>query len=152
VLAVLLTEEGFFRGWLWASLKRARKNEHQLLIWSSIAFTLWHVSPVVLDTGYNPPAPQVPVYLVNVFVIGVVWGLLRQISGSVLVASVCHGVWNGLTYALFGFGDDAGALGIEPTAVLGPEVGIVGLALNLVFAVVLWWWWVAHRSRPIDGS
>lgn len=146
VLGVLLTEEGFFRGWLWASLRRAGQSEGQVLIWSSVAFTLWHVSPVVLDTGYNPPVAQVPVYLVNVFVIGTVWGLLRQISGSVLVASVSHGVWNGLTYPLFGFGKEPGALGIAETAIFGPEIGVLGLGMNVVFAVTLWRWWMARRT------
>jgi len=42
---------------------------------------------------------------------GAAWGLIRWISGSVIVASVSHGVWNGFTYALFGFGTRAGASG-----------------------------------------
>ena len=49
VIMVLLTEEGFFRGWLWASLKRAGLNELQVLIWTSIAFSLWHISAVSLE-------------------------------------------------------------------------------------------------------
>lgn len=63
-----------------------------------------------------------------------IWGLLRLISGSVLVASVSHGVWNGLDYPLFGFGTKVGALGITETAIYGPEVGILGLIVNVVFA------------------
>jgi len=81
---------------------------------------------------------------------GAAWGLLRWISGSVIVASLSHGAWNGLVYALFGFGTRVGALGVENTALFGPEVGVLGLALNAVFVAALWWWWVrgAARSGP----
>lgn len=96
VIMVLLTEEGFFRGWLWASLKRAGLNDRQVLVRTSIAFSLWHISAVSLETGFDLPAPQIPVYLVNAVVIGAIWGMLRLISGSVLVTSVSHAVWNGL--------------------------------------------------------
>ena len=147
VIAVLLTEEGFFRGWLWASLKRARLNDRQVLVWSSIAFAVWHISAVSLETGFDLPAPQIPVYLLNVVVIGAIWGMLRLISGSVLVASVSHAVWNGLDYPLFGFGTKIGTLGITETAIYGPEVGILGLIANVVFAAALWRWVNQHNIR-----
>jgi membrane protease YdiL (CAAX protease family) len=138
VLVGLLTEEGFFRGWFWASLEQASERADRILIWSSVAFALWHVSAVTLNTGFNPPSAQVPVYLINAVVIGAIWGLMRWISGSVLVTSVSHGLWNGGAYVLFGFGSRTGALGIEHTAVFGPEVGLLGLVFNLVFAAMLW--------------
>src|SRR5262245_38010408 len=138
ILVGLLTEEGFFRGWFWASLQRAGQTAGHTLIWSSIAFALWHVSAVTLNTGFNPPLAQVPVYLINAAVIGVVWGFLRWISGSVVVTSVSHGLWNGGAYVLFGFGSKTGSLGVKDTAIFGPEVGALGLVLNVVFAVGLW--------------
>src|SRR5262249_25933021 len=95
ILVGLLTEEGFFRGWFWASLELAGQPVDRALIWSSIAFALWHASAVTLNTGFNPPVAQVPVYLINAAVIGAIWGLMRQISGSVIVTSVSHGLWNG---------------------------------------------------------
>ena len=82
ILMVLITEEGFFRGWLWASLERAGLGRGGVLLWSSVAFSLWHVSVVTLDTGFDLPAAQIPVYLINVVVIGAIWGLMRQASGS----------------------------------------------------------------------
>ena len=138
ILAVWLTEEGLFRGWLWGSLRRAGASEHQTLVWSSIAFALWHVSAVTLETGFNPPPAQIPVYLANVIVIGLIWGILRSVSGSVLVASVAHAVWNAIAYGLFAFGSKVGALGVTETGTYGPEVGWVGLLLNAVFAAALW--------------
>ena len=138
VLVAILTEEGFFRGWLWASLHRAGRKDGQVLLWSSVAFALWHVSAVTLKTGFDLPAPQIPVYLLNCLLIGLVWGMMRLVSGSVVVASVSHGVWNGLAYALFAFGTKVGALGVRETEIYGPEVGFVGLALNGLFAALLW--------------
>jgi uncharacterized protein len=142
----IVTEEGFFRGWLWASLERSGLGVAGRVIGSSIAFSLWHLSAVTLETGFDLPKAQVPIFMVNAAVIGAVWGLLRGMSGSVIVTSVSHGAWNGLAYVLFGFGTKIGALGIKNTAVFGPEVGIVGLALNAVFAVALWRGWQARAG------
>ena len=70
--------------------------------------------------------------------IGLNFGLLRLVSGSIIVASVCHGVWNGLAYTLFGFGEKVGALGIQDSWLFGPEVGLFGIVINLVFAIGFW--------------
>ena len=58
---------------------------------------------------------------------------MRLISGSVVVPSVCHAVGNGIDYPLFGFGEKVGALGIKQTHIFGPEVGLLGIGLNLAF-------------------
>lgn len=134
----LITEEGFFRGWLWAALKRAGQSDVQVLLWTSVAFTAWHVSAIALDTGFDVPAAEIPVYLVNATLLGLIWGMLRAISGSIVVSSVSHAVWNGLAYPLFGFGEKVGALGIRDTHIYGPEVGLLGIVLNLLFAVALY--------------
>jgi uncharacterized protein len=148
ILVAIVTEEGFFRGWLWASLQRAGLDERAVLVWGSLAFAAWHVSAVVLPTGFNPPVAQVPVFLVNAALLGLIWGLLRLISGSVVAASVGHGVWNGLAYIFFGFGAQGGALGLQNTGLFGPEVGWMGLLLNLIFVAVLWAWYTRTRVRP----
>ena len=140
-VVAIVTEEGFFRGWLWASLERAGAKQPAALIWSSVAFSLWHLSAVSLKTGFDIPAPQIPVFMINAAVMGAVWGLLRWISGSVIVASLSHGLWNGMDYVFFGFGAKIGALGIKNTALYGPEVGVLGLALNIAFLAALWRWW-----------
>lgn len=147
VLVAIVTEEGFFRGWLWASLTRAGQGPRAVVLYSSLAFALWHLSAVIFDTGYNPPPAQIPVFMINAAVIGVIWALIRGISGSVLVSSLAHGIWNGGAYVFFGYGSHSGALGIENTAFYGPEVGLLGLGLNVVFAAVLWYW-AFSRSSP----
>lgn len=137
VLSGLLTEEGFFRGWLWAALGRAGQSKTQVLVWSTLAFTAWHISAISLDTGFDVPADETPIYLVNATLIGGVFGMIRLISGSVIAASLCHALWNGLDYPLFGFGEKVGTLGIQQTHLYGPEVGILGIGLNLAFLAYL---------------
>jgi len=143
-LVAILTEEGFFRGWLWASLRRRGQSAGRTLLWTSLAFSLWHLSAVSLDTGFDLPWKQIPIYMVNATLLGAIWGLIRWRSGSVIVASLSHGVWNGMAYVLFGFSTNVGALGIENTIVFGPEVGLLGVAFNALFFILLW-----RGSKPI---
>jgi membrane protease YdiL (CAAX protease family) len=146
-LLAIVTEEGFFRGWLWGSLVRRGIIKSHVLIYTSIAFALWHVSAVTLNTEYRPTPSQVPIFLINAAVIGIVWGTLRWMSGSIIVASCSHGLWNGIAYVFFGFGTKTGALGIRDTAIFGPEIGILGLISNAVFAFLFWQWWRTRCNR-----
>lgn len=137
-IGAIVTEDGFFRGWLWASLQRAGMTERGLLVWTSVAFAAWHVPMVLLSTDFHLPIAQAPILLLNAGVIGLNWGMIRQRSGSIVAVSVSHGVWNGVVYTLFNEGLTLGILGIHNTSIFGPETGLVGLALNLAFAAVLW--------------
>ena len=87
-------------------------------------------------------------YFANATLIGVAWGLMRALSGSVIVTSVSHGIWNGLAYTLFAFGEKTGALGVENTALFGPEVGVLGILWNSLALVALIWrrWSAAERA------
>jgi len=136
-LVAMITEEGFFRGWLWASLARAGLKPAALIFWTSVAFSLWHWSAITLDTGFNVPIERVPLFMLNAAVLGGVWAIMRERSGSILVSSVSHGLWNGCDYVLFGFGTHPGALGIADTTFYGPEVGLLGLGLNASFLLLL---------------
>jgi len=148
-LVAIITEEGFFRGWLWGSLHKRGINPERIVIWTSIAFTLWHISAATIAPDFKPPLVQVPIFLVNAAVIGAAWGLMRAISGSILVSSASHGLWNGIVYVFFGFGTKAGALGITNTLVFGPEVGILGLIINALLAIALWRFWKRVRNERI---
>jgi len=149
-LMVLLTEEGFFRGWLWGAFRRAEFSHAKTLAITSLLFTAWHVSAVTSGTDYGLPWPQVPVYLANAMLLGLIWGLMRLISGSAVVASVSHAVWNSCAYTLFGFGTKVGALGITNTPLFGPEVGYLGLLLNGAF--FLWLLAKARRSGSLEPN
>jgi membrane protease YdiL (CAAX protease family) len=149
VVVAMVTEEGFFRGWLWGSVARLRQPNLAVLCWTSLAFAAWHVSAVAFPTEFHLPMRQVPVFLINAAVLGAIWGMLRLISGSVLVASAGHGVWNGLAYILFGIGTRPGALGIAATAWFGPEVGLLGLGLNAACLAALC---LQHRVALLGRS
>ncbi len=138
VLMVAITEEGFFRGVLWALLERGGLSPQRLLGATTALFVLWHLSAVLLDTGFNPPRSQLPVYLVNAVLLGYIWGSMRLLSGSVWVPAVCHSLWNALAYELFAFGEKVGALGVVDTWLYAPEVGLGGLVLNGLVALLLW--------------
>ncbi len=137
-LGAIVTEDGFFRGWLWASLQRAGVTERGLLVWTSVAFGMWRLPMALLSTDFHLPIAQAPFLVLNAGVIGLNWALMRQRSGSIVVASVSHGIWNGLVYTLFNDGPTLGLLGIHNIGVFGPETSPIGLAINLAFAAILW--------------
>ena len=138
IIMVMITEEGFFRGWLWASLKRAGQSDKAILLWTTFAFVLWHVSAISPDTGLELPARAIPIYMINGTILGLFWGIMRMVSGSVLVPAVSHAVWNGIDYPLFGFGEKVGAPGITQTHLYGPEVGVLGIVPGMAFLVLIW--------------
>ncbi len=137
VIGAMITEEGFFRGALWASFKKGGLSNTQVLLWSSVVFGLWHLSWVTLAEGSELAPAFIPIFILNATLLGAVWGTLRMLSGSVVVASVSHGVWNGIVYVFFGASSKPGVLGIPEGALFGPETGIVGLALNTAFLLYL---------------
>jgi hypothetical protein len=123
-------------------------SEPAVLVWTAVAFSAWHIPAVVLSGEDALPLPQIPILLSNAVLIGGTWGLLRSLSGSILVTSVCHAVWNAAVYTFFGFGATIGVLGVKQTAIYGPESGLVGLGLNLALAAGLWHWWQRRESCP----
>ena len=90
VILLMITEEGFLRDWVWASLKRAGESDIQVLVLSSSAFVLWHISAITLDTGLALPANETPIYLINKIIPEASWGSMRLTSGSIPVPAVSH--------------------------------------------------------------
>ena len=136
----LITEEGFFRGALWGSCERAGFSPVTTIIWTSVAFGLWHVAVPLIDPDFAQSGSKIPQYVLGSTAFGVAMGLLRLRSGSVVVPSACHALWNATVYTLFGAGEKTGQLGIVDHRILDPERGYAGLALAILGAVVLWWW------------
>jgi membrane protease YdiL (CAAX protease family) len=128
-----------FRGWLWAALARQKFAPLAGLLATTVAFVLWHVSFVFLSGEFHFEPAEIPLFFANATLIGLIWGLLRLGTGSILVSSAGHGLWNGLTYVLFGVGSEAGALGITETGTFGPEVGLYAIFLNAAVAAMLSW-------------
>jgi membrane protease YdiL (CAAX protease family) len=152
VIGALLTEEGFFRGWLWASFRKRGMSTGMVLICTSVAFALWHLSYATLAKGYTLPPLQVALFILNAAVIGAIWGMMRSISGSIVVSSVSHGLWNGAAYAFFGEGPKSGPLGLPNTIVFGPEIGVIGLAANVLFFFALYFWYFRQRKGVVFNN
>lgn len=140
----IITEEGFFRGYLWAALNRRGLGAWPVLLATTTAFVAWHIPFVFLSGEFHFEPSHVPQFFANAMLIGLIWGLLRLGSGSILVSSAGHGLWNGLTYALFGVGSGTGMLGITDVGTYGPEVGLYAIGLNGGFAALLCW---IYRDR-----
>ena len=138
LILAFTTEEGFFRGWLFGILERGKLNPKLILLFTGLAFASWHLPLFFLNSSFT--WSMLPIYITGGIIGGVTFGLLRYISGSIIVSSFSHALWNAVVYILFGFGSTVGILGIEMTNIFSPESGLLGLAFGLVFMAVLWYW------------
>lgn len=132
------TEEGFFRGWLFGVLERDRIDPKLILLLTALAFASWHLPLFFLNPSFT--WGMLPIYITGGIIAGLIFGLLRYISGSIIVSSFSHALWNTTVYSLFGFGSTIGILGIKATNIFSPESGLLGLAFGLVFMAILWFW------------
>lgn len=96
-----LCEEWGWRGYLeprLAALGVPNLQRHGLvgLIWA-----VWHV-PLILSTHYTklPYAIFFPIFVVGVVVAAVVYGQVRQASGTVWTAVLLHGIANAVAWAI----------------------------------------------------
>ena len=138
LIGALLTEEGFFRGWLWGILEKRGFKLGVRLVWTGGVFSLWHLAVTIISPELGFSKSILPIYLGNIFLIGLFFGLLRQRSGSLLPVSVSHALWNALLYTLYGTGGMTGALDIAAPQYFDPERGLLGLLLNLMAVFILW--------------
>jgi len=146
----VLTEDGFFRGALWAGLERAGRSPDAILAWTSGAYVVWYLPFLRFEPGLSAGAEAMAVHSLNLLLLGLCWGALRLASGSVLVAAWAHGLWNGLAYTLFGYGTARGALGVTDPLRFDPERGWAGVALNA--ALFLWLWRRWRRLETARGE
>jgi membrane protease YdiL (CAAX protease family) len=133
-----LTEEGFFRGSLFAGCTRDGLSIRQTIVLTSLVFGAWHISWATISEEGRVALHILPVYLLNATLLGAAWGLMRQLSGSVLVATVSHAIWNGMAYSLFGYGSSTGLLQVSNPFFLDPERGVAALLLNGLVVAYLW--------------
>ena len=150
-LLALITEEGFFRGALWGSCQRAGFSPAKTVIWTSVAFGLWHFAVPIVDPDFAQPLHKVPQYVVGSTAFGVAMGLLRLRSGSIIVPSFCHALWNASVYTFFGAGEKIGQLGISNPTLWDPERGYAGLILAVLVAG-LWWRWISPQLHALSGA
>ena len=98
---------------------------------------VWHLPLMLLTTAYNPAGNRlivVPLFLAVLTVAGILYGYLRNASGSLWPVVIAHGTFNAVLGAL------AGAAVVDnPTtaAYLTGETGVFTLLALLIMAVVL---------------
>ncbi|MBI5458749.1 CPBP family intramembrane glutamic endopeptidase [Methanobacterium sp.] len=138
LILAFATEEGFFRGWLYGILERDKMDPKLILLLTAVAFSSWHLPLFFLNPSFT--WSMLPIYITGGIIGGLIFGLLRYISGSIIVSSFSHALWNTIVYSLFGFGSTIGILGIKMTNIFSPESGLLGLACGLVFMAILWFW------------
>ncbi|MDJ0879637.1 MAG: CPBP family intramembrane metalloprotease [Halieaceae bacterium] len=138
VIGSLITEEGFFRGSLFIAAQGDGYSVRQSVVFSSLVFSAWHISWATLSEEGRVALSILPVYLINAALLGAAWGLIRALSGSVLVPSVSHGIWNGAAYTLFGFGSEGGLLAVDNALWLDPERGLLAVVLSGLYVAWLW--------------
>ena len=144
----LITEEGFFRGALWGSCERAGFSPAKIVLWTSLAFGMWHFAVPIVDPDFAQPLRKVPQYVIGSTAFGIAMGLLRLRSGSIIVPSFCHASWNASVYTFFGAGEKMGQLGISDPSIWDPERGYAGLILAVLVAG-LWWWRIKPSTARI---
>lgn len=144
----LLTEDGMFRGALWASCERAGVSPTRTLIWTSVAFGLWHLAVPLVEPTFTQPLSKVPQYVIGSTAFGFAMGALRLKTGSIIVPAACHGLWNATVYTFFGYGEKTGLLGVADTNIWDPERGYSGLILTIIAAALLWVWAKPRPTAP----
>ena len=135
---LLVTEELFFRGFLWGLLEQKGYGVKARLMMTSGAFGLWHVWVAATFPDFILSSVGLPIYFGNILLLGACFGMLKEISGSLLVPTLSHCIWNTLLYELYGSGTVPGYfIGFRPE-LFDPERGLLGLVLNLTMFLLLW--------------
>lgn len=93
-LIVAFQEELFFRGYLY-SLTTNLFHKHAALWVTSILFSITH--------AFNPNALSTPIPLINIFIAGLLLGLLREYSRSLWLPIGFHWSWNLFQGSILGF-------------------------------------------------
>jgi uncharacterized protein len=98
---------------------------------------VWHLPLMLLTTAYNPAGNRlivVPLFLAVLTVAGILYGYLRNASGSLWPVVIAHGTFNAVLGALAG----AAVLGNPNTAAyLTGETGVFTLVALVIVAGVL---------------
>jgi membrane protease YdiL (CAAX protease family) len=145
----LINEEGFFRG---ARAASGPDFPAKTIIWTSLAFGLWHFAVPIIDPDFAQPLSKIPQYVVGSTAFGVAMGLLRLRSGSIVVPCLCHALWNASVYTFFGAGEKMGQLSISDSSMWDPERGYAGLVLAVFAAALLWWWVKPSTARTLPSA
>gem|GEM_PF-6100205 len=118
---------------------------------TSVAFGIWHLSYMTLAKGYTLPAAQIVLFVVNAAVMGAIWCMMRSISGSIVVSSVCHTLWNAGACVFFGEGPKPGAFGHDRHLRICAGNRVGRARSELLFLATLNLWSARNRRSRSKG-
>ena len=130
-----LGEEIGWRGFMVPALY-ARFGLNRTLLISSLFWCCWHL-PLLIGGDYMPGTPQwfqLPAFVLCIFPVGVMAGILALQSGSMWPAAFLHAAHNNYDQAVFGV-ITAGA----DRMYFVSETGILTIVCTWVLAIVLYW-------------
>ena len=132
-LLEFVTEELMFRGYLLGNL-RSLEGLKGLWLASSV-FGLWHLPIAIWEIGLDPL--RTPLYVINMFLLGALLGLLFLESNSLIPVALFHALWNTIEYSLFGFANQLGLFVGSSRVNFDPEEGWIGTVVMILFTGVL---------------
>ena len=96
-----LSEEWGWRGYLEPRLALLGMRDLPRHTLVAVLWGIWHF-PLILSTDYTtiPYLVVLPIFMIGIFFLAVIFGQLRQASGSVWPAVLMHGMGNALGFAL----------------------------------------------------
>lgn len=144
-LVFAMFEEWGWRGYLESRLAAfgvpgLRRHLLVGLVWAS-----WHIPYIITTPDYTELSPFLfaPLYLAGILVMAVVYGRIRQVSGSVWPAVLAHGAGNALAFP-FTVGEHAT---YDLPALLAPRPE--SIAFVIIWGVIaLWLLRQPDRERP----
>ncbi|HDQ00453.1 MAG TPA: CPBP family intramembrane metalloprotease [bacterium] len=133
LLAALITEELAFRGYLISRFHFMTPCKAVMI--SAIMFGLWHapIALLLIKGGWLRGI----IYIVNISLLGIVFGWLFIRSKSLIPPSIAHGLWNALEYTFWGMGNEQGLLLGSHRVLFDPEEGVAGTLILLVMGARL---------------
>lgn len=144
-------EEVYFRGWLQPALGRAWGTAPAVLC-TAIAFCILHVFA----------GARAPITLLNLFLGGLLFGVLAARSGGILGAVAAHFAWNATEQLMLGLDPNPGTgsfgslLDFDLTGPAhwgGSDEGLnASLAMSVALALLLVPLVLAIRRRPVEGD
>jgi membrane protease YdiL (CAAX protease family) len=137
-----LTEEIGWRGYLLPKLLEMGRTRALLI--SGFIHACWHLPFILFTTLYHAEGSRwivLPLFVVTVTVVGIVFGYLRIVTGSVWPAVLIHAAHNTFwsRFALFTESDS------QWSEILTGDTGIIQLALYTLIA-----WYLIRKLRKSD--
>jgi len=137
-------EEIGWRGYLLPKLSASYPKLAPALV--GFLHGVWHLPLMLLTTAYNPAGDRlivVPLFLAVLTVAGILYGYLRNASGSLWPVVIAHGTFNAVLGTLAGA---AVAANPNTAAYLTGETGVFTLLALVILTWVLMRWSVSRKE------